>query len=121
MPRVIGLMSGTSLDGVDAACLQTDGERIQRFGRALTLPYEPALRAALRRLIDRAPTLPADDPDLLDATEGRAMLLITHRPRHRAGGSECVAGQPEAVPRPHCFRFCTKPIARIRRLVAAVR
>lgn len=69
MPRVIGLMSGTSLDGVDAACLQTDGERIQRFGRALTLPYEPALRAALRRLIDRAPTLPADDPDLLDATD----------------------------------------------------
>ena len=26
MPRTIGLMSGTSLDGVDAAWLDTDGE-----------------------------------------------------------------------------------------------
>ena len=28
MLRTIGLMSGTSLDGVDAAWLETDGERI---------------------------------------------------------------------------------------------
>ncbi len=69
MPRVIGLMSGTSLDGVDAACLDTDGERVHGFGPALTVPYDPALRAALRRLIDRAPSLAADDPALLDATD----------------------------------------------------
>ncbi|MDA8250102.1 MAG: anhydro-N-acetylmuramic acid kinase, partial [Rhodospirillales bacterium] len=66
--RAIGLMSGTSLDGVDAAWLETDGERVGRLGRSLTLPYDDALRADLRRLLDRAPGLAADDPALLDAT-----------------------------------------------------
>lgn len=68
MLRVIGLMSGTSLDGVDAALIETDGERIGRFGPALTRPYPQALRAELRALLDRAPGLAADDPALLEAT-----------------------------------------------------
>ena len=68
MLRVIGLMSGTSLDGVDAAWLETDGEAVGAIGPSLTLPYAPALRADLRRILDRAPQLRADDPDLLDAT-----------------------------------------------------
>ena len=66
--RVIGLMSGTSLDGVDAAAIETDGETVQAFGPRTTLPYEPELRADLRRLIDRADALAADDP-LLRETE----------------------------------------------------
>ena len=61
MRRAIGLMSGTSLDGVDAAWLETDGERVGRFGPALTLPYDAALRADLRHLLDRAPALARDD------------------------------------------------------------
>jgi anhydro-N-acetylmuramic acid kinase len=64
--RAIGLMSGTSLDGVDAAWLKTDGERIEAFGPTLTLPYDALLRADLRRLLDIAPTLSADDPFLVD-------------------------------------------------------
>ena len=68
MLRVIGLMSGTSLDGVDAAWLETDGETVGTFGPSLTLPYDPSLRADLRRMLDRAPGLAPDDPDLLDAT-----------------------------------------------------
>ncbi len=66
--RIIGLMSGTSLDGVDAAMLETDGETITAAGPALTLPYPDALRADLRKLLDRAGELPADDPALQDAT-----------------------------------------------------
>ena len=56
--RAIGLMSGTSLDGVDAAYLETDGERIHAFGPTLTIPYDPALRARLRHLIDLGQSAP---------------------------------------------------------------
>ena len=67
MLRTIGLMSGTSLDGVDAAWLETDGERIGTFGPTLTLPYDDRLRADLRRLLDAAPTLAPDDRRLKSA------------------------------------------------------
>ncbi|WP_188903574.1 anhydro-N-acetylmuramic acid kinase [Caldovatus sediminis] len=64
--RTIGLMSGTSLDGVDAAWVETDGERIGRLGPRLTLPYDPALRRDLRALLDAAPGLGGDEPELAD-------------------------------------------------------
>ena len=67
MLRTIGLMSGTSLDGVDAAWMETDGKRIGRLGPTLTLAYDDGLRADLRRILDLAPTLPPDDPRLRDA------------------------------------------------------
>jgi len=62
--RAIGLMSGTSLDGVDAAWIETDGERITHFGPCVMLRYEDSLRADLRHLLDLASTLTADDPFL---------------------------------------------------------
>jgi anhydro-N-acetylmuramic acid kinase len=68
--RAIGLMSGTSLDGIDAAWLMTDGERITQLGPSATLRFEDDLRADLRHLLDLAPTIAADDPFLL-ATEQR--------------------------------------------------
>lgn len=49
--RAIGLMSGTSLDGVDAALVETDGEARMRCGPALTVPYDKALRERLRRAL----------------------------------------------------------------------
>jgi anhydro-N-acetylmuramic acid kinase len=44
----LGLMSGTSMDGIDAAILVTDGERIVRAGRAVTVPYDDGFRERLR-------------------------------------------------------------------------
>jgi len=47
----IGLMSGTSLDGVDAAALVTDGIAVERLGPALTVPYDSGLRERLRAIL----------------------------------------------------------------------
>ena len=43
----VGLMSGTSGDGVDAALLETDGETKIGFLGGITLPYDSDLRARL--------------------------------------------------------------------------
>lgn len=48
----IGLMSGTSLDGIDAALIETDGERIQAHGPWLTRAYAPAFREKLRAALE---------------------------------------------------------------------
>ncbi|WP_210526802.1 anhydro-N-acetylmuramic acid kinase [Rubellimicrobium arenae] len=50
---VLGTMSGTSLDGVDAAVLVTDGERIRSFGPTAYRPYTSDERATLRRALGR--------------------------------------------------------------------
>jgi anhydro-N-acetylmuramic acid kinase len=49
---------------VDAAWVETDGETIGRLGPTLTLPYEPALRRDLRRLLDVAGDTAEGDPFL---------------------------------------------------------
>lgn len=49
--RSIGLMSGTSLDGIDAAVIETDGESVQATGEAITVPYQPDLRDRLRSIL----------------------------------------------------------------------
>ncbi|TNF59070.1 MAG: anhydro-N-acetylmuramic acid kinase [Rhodobacteraceae bacterium] len=46
--RALGAMSGTSLDGVDAAVLETDGTAILGFGETGYRPYDAAERAVLR-------------------------------------------------------------------------
>ena len=62
--RAIGLMSGTSLDGIDTAWIETDGERVSAFGPAATVLYDDGLRADLRRILNLAPGLASDDPFL---------------------------------------------------------
>lgn len=47
--RVIGMMSGTSLDGIDAAVLRTDGENVIEREGFVTIPYPDALREKIRR------------------------------------------------------------------------
>jgi anhydro-N-acetylmuramic acid kinase len=44
---VVGLMSGTSRDGVSVAFLETDGERVLRFGARETFPYDERFRERL--------------------------------------------------------------------------
>src|ERR1700761_8899486 len=44
----IGLMSGTSGDGIDAALLKTDGETIQEVGPPLGEAYDAGFRAQVK-------------------------------------------------------------------------
>ena len=47
LKNVIGLMSGTSMDGVDAAYLKTNGIDFIETGMAITLPYSDSFRNEL--------------------------------------------------------------------------
>ena len=67
----IGLMSGTSYDGVDLALLNTDGENIGRVGPTGYRPYSEQERAVLRRAIAVASNLGdrAERPKVLAEAE----------------------------------------------------
>ena len=47
--RAIGLMSGTSMDGIDVALIETDGEDVLSRGPSATFPYSPEVRASSRQ------------------------------------------------------------------------
>lgn len=49
----IGLMSGTSLDGIDAALIRTDGEDVIERAGFISLPYDDELRGRLRACLGR--------------------------------------------------------------------
>lgn len=55
MMRVIGCISGTSADGIDVACLDTNGLQVQVVGRGATYPYAPALRQRLLQAMRSPP------------------------------------------------------------------
>jgi anhydro-N-acetylmuramic acid kinase len=82
--QAIGLMSGTSLDGVDVAVISTDGERIAALGPRGYRPYAEAERALLRQALSDAAVLSdrAARPGALAAAE----RLVT------AAHGEAVAG-----------------------------
>ena len=52
--RAIGLMSGTSMDGIDVALVETDGADIIQRGPASTVAYPPEFRALLARAVGEA-------------------------------------------------------------------
>ena len=55
--KAIGLMSGTSLDGVDVALLETDGESVVRAGPTGYRPYAESERTLLRAALAEAAVL----------------------------------------------------------------
>jgi len=72
----VGLMSGTSLDGVDAALLRTDGIAVERTDIAVELPYDFATRELLRSAFGgRGDVLAAERALTLRHAEAVARLL----------------------------------------------
>lgn len=61
----LGAMSGTSLDGVDAAMVLTDGHKIHEFGPHAYRAYTGAEQAVLRAALGQWP----GDPDVAAAAE----------------------------------------------------
>ena len=75
--KAIGLMSGTSLDGIDVALIETDGETIASFGPGRTYVYAPETRELLFRAIADAREM--TDRDARPGILARAERLSTER------------------------------------------
>jgi anhydro-N-acetylmuramic acid kinase len=89
MVRAIGLMSGTSMDGIDVAVIETDGEEEVTRGASHTLAYDAAFRARLAKAIDEARALP-------DRTTRTTLLADVERElteRHAAGVGQLLRAQ----------------------------
>ncbi len=96
MREVLGTMSGTSMDGVDAAVLTTDGRAIGTFGPSAYRPYAPAERAAIAAAAGRWP----GDPGVAEAArivEDAHAALLADMPGELVGfHGQTLAHDPPA-------------------------
>lgn len=123
--RVAGAMSGTSLDGVDAAEIETDGVEIAGFGRSGYRPYTPAERAILRSALGAWPGADLDAPrDVVHRAHVAALSempgdlvgfhgqTLAHDPggrgTHQLGDGQALA---DALGRPVAWDFRTADVA----------
>lgn len=72
-------MSGTSLDGIDAAEITTDGETITEFGDFVTIPFTEDFRARLRKALSEGREWkPGTNQQILSDKELEHDLTVLH-------------------------------------------
>ena len=125
--KALGAMSGTSVDGVDAAIVETDGETIAGFGATGFRAYTPDEARTIRRAFgcwpgDRAVDAAARVVEeahiaLLSGFDGAELVgfhgqTLAHDPKgqgtHQAGDGQRLA---DALGRPVIWDFRTNDVA----------
>ena len=122
----LGAMSGTSLDGIDAALIKTDGHTVFEFGESGYRPYTDAERAVLKSALGKwegpeveaaAEVIENAHAELLSSFEGAEIIgfhgqTTVHRPdhahTHQAGNGAILA---EALECPVVWDFRSNDMA----------
>ncbi len=104
--RAIGLMSGTSMDGIDVAAIETDGETIATRGPSLSVPYEAAFRRRIEAALDTAKSIAKRDerPGDLAGLEREITL------RHALAVRDFLAAVPPEWRRADVIGFHGQPV-----------
>lgn len=97
----LGLMSGTSMDGIDVAIIETDGLEHIEHGPTMTFPYGPEARAQIGQALGHARSITAREqrPGMLPDIE----RMITEH--HAAAVSAYVRKQKIDRSRVNCVGF----------------
>ena len=78
MKTAIGLMSGTSMDGIDVALIRTDGESVVERGPAMGVSYDPAFRKRLAETLEIAKAIRAREERPGNMSETERELTLRH-------------------------------------------
>jgi len=74
----LGFMSGTSMDGIDAALIRSDGETIEHFGPTCSSVFKPAQHRLLMAAVDVARTMKNRDARPPALAEAEHFITTAH-------------------------------------------
>lgn len=97
----IGLMSGTSMDGIDLAVLRTDGRNVLEFGPSMAVAYDASFRRRIEAALETAKAIVRreDRPGGLGDLEREITL------RHGAAVIQFLRGLPAEWREPDLIGF----------------